>query len=80
MVESTRLSTNELERMLKKAIEALDAPSPVLEKAAKMSKLELQQQIDKHIDMIASGEYSDDALEHLKIEARTMAIRKLRRF
>jgi hypothetical protein len=70
---------SELEQILKEATEALTQRSPVLEKAPKMSKAELQKNIDERIDKVASGELEGEELEHTKAEARMLAVLKLRR-
>jgi hypothetical protein len=78
-MNGTRLNGNELERMLAEAVKALNAPSPVLEKAPKMSKGQLRKEIDTRIEQITSGTLTGEALETAKIEARTLALLKLRR-
>jgi len=78
-MQNTKLNTNELDRMMSEAIKALNSPSPVLEKAPKMSRQELNEQIDKRIKMISSKEFSGDYLELIKVEARTLAIMLLRK-
>jgi len=78
-MNGTRLNSNELERMMAEAVEALKGPSKVLEKAPKMSKEELETQIDERITLISSGTLTGDMLEQVKAEARTLAVMRLRR-
>jgi hypothetical protein len=73
------LTGNELDRMLKEAVDALNGPSKVLEKAPKMSLIELQASIDERVDQITSGNLKGEKLEQAKVEARTLALLKLRR-
>jgi len=68
-----------LDEMLQDAIGSLLERSVVLEKAPKMSLVELQNEIDNRIDSIASGKLEGDELEQTKAEARTLALIKLRR-
>jgi len=76
---STRLTASNLDRLLHEATEALKGPSPVLEKAATMSKEQLDQQINKRIELVASGNLTDEDFEQVKTEAQTLAIMRLRR-
>jgi len=68
-----------LDEMLQDAIGSLLERSVVLEKAPKMSLVELQNEIDNRIDSIASGKLEGDKLKQMKAEARTLALIKLRR-
>jgi hypothetical protein len=73
------MTSTELDAMLKEAINALQTRSPIIEDAPGMSKQQLQENIDKHIDLISSGTLKGKQLEQAKAEARTLAVLKLRR-
>ena len=77
--ERERITAPELERMLKEAVNALQGKSLVLEKAPKMSKEQLQKEIDNRLLVIISEGAEGAELEQIKAEARTLAIIKLRR-
>jgi hypothetical protein len=80
-MENTNKALNgaELESMLRQAVEALGGRSPVLERAPKMSKTELQNEIDRRIKMVEDGTLKGEPLDHVKAEARTLALLRLRR-
>lgn len=74
------LTATDLERLMAEAVLALREPSTLLEYAPRMSKQELEDQINKRIDMIRdNNQISDEHLEQLKVEARLLAIMRLRR-
>jgi hypothetical protein len=73
------MTGNEMDRLLEEAINALKGRSSVLEKAPKMSLIELQNNIDMKIDEITSGVLEGDELSQAKAEAQALALIKLRR-
>jgi hypothetical protein len=74
-----QLTATDLERLMAEAVDALQGPSPVLEKAPKMSKKELTRSIDERLDQITSGTMTGASLEQAKVEAQLLAIMRLRR-
>ena len=78
-MNGTRISGNELQRMLEEAVESLHGRSSVLERATRMSKAELGREIDDRIYLVSTGTLNGVRLEQVKAEARTLALLRLRR-
>lgn len=68
-----------LEKIWKDCSTQIDFESEVLVKAHKLTKVELQDEVDKRIVSITSGKFKGKKLEHLKKEAQFLSVMLLRR-
>ena len=78
-MQNTRLTGNDLERMLQQAVESLNGRSVMLEQATAMSKKQINEEIDRRIDRINSKKLDESDLKQLKAETQTLAVILLRR-
>jgi hypothetical protein len=78
-MQNTRLTGNDLERMLQQAVELLNGRSVMLEQATAMSKKQINEEIDRRIDRINSKKLDEGDLKQLKAETQTLAVILLRR-
>jgi len=73
------LTRPKLDDLWQKCSCEIDFESEVLRKAHNLSKVQMQEEIDKRIDLIASGKIKNNKLKNIKKEAQFLSVMLLRR-